>query len=99
MSLLPALGKALHKFIQLFYPLQKDQWILTLKSGFMTPVKILLNTFFKAASLGMLILYKTKNDVLSYVIQQPTWQRHAGARSNQDPRAFCVVQCCSPLSR
>lgn len=80
------------KLIQLFYPLQKDQWILTLESGFMTPVKVLLRAFIEAASLAMLIRYKTKSGVLSSVTQQPTWQRHAGARSNQDPRAFvCSV--------
>ena len=65
----------------------------------MTIIKTSLKAFIRAASLALLILYKTKDDVLSYVTQQPMWQKHTGASSKQDPRALCVIQCCSPLSR
>lgn len=40
----------------------------------MTHVKTLLKALIEAASLAMLIVYKTKNGVLSYVIQQHTRQ-------------------------
>lgn len=62
----------------------------------MTVVKTSLKALIRAAPL--LKLYKTKDDVLSYATQQPMWQRHTGASSKQDPRALCVIQCCSPLS-